>query len=133
MKKYVSAICAAIIAAAAFVVMPSKAKANCLECIATMSVYDSVEPSYRIRTVNKYSTYTRYRNIYRTNYIHRTRSIYHITRIRPIVRLHTVNRIHYRNVALVRNVNVYRVQRLPTRYIYTSSNVNVYSGCGECY
>lgn len=133
MARYISAIYAVMIAVAAFVVTPSTAQADCFECVPDTVTYYPVTPSYRVRTINKYSTYTRYRDIYRTNFVYRTRSIYHITRIRPIVRLHTVNRIHHRNVALIRNVNVYRVHRLPTRYVHSSSTVHLYNGCVECY
>ncbi|TGD96047.1 hypothetical protein [Methylobacterium nonmethylotrophicum] len=123
MVTYTTAACAALIATAAFLGTSSEASARCWRC-------GPVNPVYNYRTVNKVMNQTQYRDVQRTHYVHKTRPIYNITRVRPIVRLHTVTRVHHHTVPVIRNVNMYSTQRLPTQYYYSNSVRNVYHGCG---
>lgn len=125
MAKYVTAVCAALIAAWAFIGTSTEANAGCHRC-------GPVHPVYHYRTVNKVLNRTQYRNVERTHYVHKTRPIYNVTRVRPIVRVHTVTRVHHHTVPVIRNVNYYSVQHLAPHYIRTNSVHNVYHGCG-CY
>ena len=123
MVRFAAPVCAALIAAAGFIGSSGEANAGCRSC-------GPVPPAYNYRTVNKVMNRTQYRDVQRLHYVHKTRHIYNITRVRPIVQVHTVTRVHHHTVPVVRNVNVYSVQRLPTQYVHTNSVRNVYHGCG---
>lgn len=123
MMRYITFVCAAAIAAAAFVGMSDEANAGCRRC-------GPVAPVYRYNTVNTVMNRTQYRDVRRTNYVQKTRRIYNVTRVQPIVRLHNVTRVHHYTVPVIRDVSVSSVQRLPAQYYHTNSVQNIYHGCG---
>ena len=123
MLRYVTAVCATLIAAMAFIGTSDEANASCSRC-------GPVAPVYHYNTVSRYTNRTQYRDVQRTNYVHKTRRIYNITRVRPIVQVHTVTRVHHYTVPVIRNVSVYSVQSLPAQYVHTNSVQNYYHGCG---
>ena len=123
MTRYITAVCAGLIAAVAFIGTSDEANAGCKRC-------GPVAPVYHYRTVNNVMNKTQYRDVRRTNYVHKTRHIYNVTRVRPIVRVHTVTRVHHYTVPVIRNVSVSSVQSLPAQYFRTNSVQNVYHGCG---
>lgn len=123
MTKYIVTVCAALVAAGAFIGTSDEANAGCRGC-------GPVRPVYNYRTVNTIMNKTRYRDVRRTDYVHKTRHIYNVTRVRPIVRVHTVTRVHHHTVPVVHNVSVSSVRHLPAHYVYTNSVRNYYHGCG---
>lgn len=123
MVRVITAVCAALIAAVAFIGTSGQAYAGCRNC-------GPVAPVYHYRTVNSVMNRTQYRDVQRTHYVQKTRRIYNVTRVRPIVRVHTVTRVHHYTVPVVRNVSVSSVQRLPAQYYHTNSVRDVYHGCG---
>ena len=123
MTRYITAVCAALIAALAFIGASGEANAGCRRC-------GPVAPVYHYRTVNSVMNRTQYRDVRRTNYVHKTRRIYNVTRVRPIVRVHTVTRVHHYTVPVIRNVSLYSVQRMPAQYVHSNSVQNYYHGCG---
>lgn len=124
MLRYVTAVCAGLIATLTIIGASSDANAGCHKC-------GPVAPVYNYRTVNKVVNSTQYRDVSRTHYAHKTRHIYNVTRVRPIVRVHTITRVHHHTVPVIHNVNVSRVQRLPAQYVHTNSVRNIYHGCGS--
>ena len=122
MVRGITAVCAGLIAAVAFIGTSDEAAAGCRKC-------GPVAPVYHYRTVNKVTNRTQYRDVQRTNYVYKTRRIYNVTRVRPIVRIHNVTRVHHYSVPVIHNVSVSSVQRLPTQYFHTNSVQNVYHGC----
>lgn len=83
------------------------------------------------RVVNKVIWVKKYRDIYRTRYVHKTRWIKKVTYVRKIVHVHTVYRVHHRVVVVWSNKYVHITKYLPTKYIRTSSVVNIRGG-GYC-
>jgi hypothetical protein len=69
---------------------------------------------------------TKYRDITKWSVVHKIRWVTKVRYIKPIVRVHTVYRVHHR-VRVVWSVKCRYVTRyLPTKYVRTSSVVNIY-------
>jgi len=69
---------------------------------------------------------TKYRNITKWRVVHKTRWVTKVRYIKPIVHVHTVYRVHHR-VKVVWGVKCrYVTKYLPTKYVRTSSVVNLY-------
>src|ERR1041385_5841893 len=97
MLKSVVALCAALIAAAAFIGSATDASAHhrrghgCSSC-------GPIPPSYTYKTRTVHKHVTRYRDVERTKYVKRIHPIIHVTRIQPVVHVHKVTRVHTRLV-----------------------------------
>ena len=74
---------------------------------------------------------TKYRDITKWRVVHKTRWVTKVRYIKPIVHVHTVYRVHHR-VKVVWSVKCRHVTRyLPTKYVRTSSVVNIWGGHGH--
>jgi hypothetical protein len=125
MLSYVTALSAALIAAAAFVGSASDANAH-----RRHGCCGPIPPSYThsTRTVNKHIT--RYRDVQRTRYVKRIHPIMHVTRIRPVIHVHQVTRVHTRIVGVPYPVHHHVTQWLPPRHYVTNSVVYLRPQCG---
>ena len=125
MLSYVTALSAALIAAAAFVGSASDANAH-----RRHGCCGPIPPSYthKTKTVDKHIT--RYRDVQRTKYVKRIHPIVHVTRIQPVVHVHNVTRVHTRIVGVPYPVHHRVTQWLPPRHYVTNRVVYLRPQCG---
>jgi hypothetical protein len=129
MLKFVTALSAAMIAAAAFIVSATDASAHhrrghgCPSC-------GPIPPSYHYKTRTVHKNVTRYRDVQRTRYVQRIKRVVHVTRIQPVVHVHNVTRVHTRIVGVVRPVYQHVHQVLPARHYVTNRVIYLPPQCG---
>src|SRR3954451_20344532 len=99
MLKWVTALSAALLAAAVFIGSASDASARhrhghgCSNC-------GPIPPSYSYKTKTVHKHVTRFRDVQRTKYVKRFHPIVHVSRIQPVVHVHKVTRVHTRIVGV---------------------------------
>ena len=131
MLKWVTALSAALFAAAVFIGSATDASARhrhghgCANCGPLPSSY-----THKTKTVHKHVT--RYRDVHRTRYVKRIKPIIHVNRIQPVVHVHKVTRVHTRIVGVPYPVHRHVMQVLPPRHHVTSNVVYLRPQCG-CY
>jgi hypothetical protein len=127
MLKWVTALSAALFAAAAFIGSPSDASAHhrhgCSSC-------GPIPPSYTYNTKTVHKHITRYRDVQRIRYARRIHPIVHVMRIQPIVHVHEVTRVHTRLVGVPYPVHHHVTRWLPPMPTVTSSVVYLRPQCG---
>ena len=131
MLKWVTALSAALFAAATFIGSATDANAHhrrghgCSSC-------GPIPPSYTYKTKKVHTHITRYRDVHRTRYFKRIKPIIHVTRIQPVIHVRKVTRVHTRLVGVVHPVHRHVTQVLPARKYVTHGVVYLRPQCG-CY
>ena len=126
MSRFVTALAAALIAAAAFAASGTTASAG----YRGHGCCGPVAPSYTYKTKKVFKNVTRYRDVHRTRYVQRIKRIVHVTRVQPVVHVHNVTRVHTHVVGVVRPVHHRQIQVLPVRTYATNSVVYLRPQCG---
>ena len=125
MLRCVTALSAALIAAAAFVGSASDATAH-----RRHGCCGPIPPSFTHKTKTVHKHLTRYRDVQRTRYVKRIHPIVHVTRIRPVVHVHQVTRVHTRIVGVPYPVHRHMTYVLPPRHCVTNRVVYLRPQCG---